>query len=77
MATDALRAQIAGKWQSAFSRLNRGEPGISGLLSFSEVCSYALQAVMYVDILSVGMGHRSGIPAPAGSDRPDVQERPW
>ncbi|OCH91244.1 hypothetical protein OBBRIDRAFT_887137 [Obba rivulosa] len=41
MATDALRAQIAGKWQSAFSRLNRGEPGISGLLSFSEAWTIA------------------------------------
>ncbi|EMD39909.1 hypothetical protein CERSUDRAFT_112157 [Gelatoporia subvermispora B] len=43
MATDALRAQIAGKWQSAFSRLNRGEPGISGLLSFSEAWDIAAE----------------------------------
>ena len=38
MATDAVRAQVAAKWQYAFSRLNRGEPGISGLMSFSQVC---------------------------------------
>ena len=37
MATSALCAQTAEKWQQAFTRLNRNEPGISGLLSFSEV----------------------------------------
>ena len=36
MATDALRLQVAGKWQECFKRLNR-EPGISGLMSFSQV----------------------------------------
>ena len=37
MATDAVRSQVAAKWQYAFSRLNRGEPGISGLVAFSQV----------------------------------------
>lgn len=37
MASNAVRAQVAAKWQESFNRLNRGEPGISGLLAFSEV----------------------------------------
>ena len=37
MATDALRSQVASKWQESFNRLNRNVPGISGLLNFSEV----------------------------------------
>ena len=37
MATDALRSQVAAKWQDAFTRLNRGEPGITGLMTFSQV----------------------------------------
>ncbi|OBZ71191.1 Anaphase-promoting complex subunit 2 [Grifola frondosa] len=41
MATTALTAQIVLKWQNSFARLNRGQPGISGLLSFSEAWSIA------------------------------------
>lgn len=37
MATDALRSQVATKWQDSFTRLNFGEPGISGLMTFSQV----------------------------------------
>lgn len=37
MATDALRAQVAAKWQESFERLNRSEDGISGLMAFSQV----------------------------------------
>jgi hypothetical protein len=37
MATDALRSQVAAKWQDAFNRLNKGSPGISGLMTFSQV----------------------------------------
>ena len=37
MATEALRSQVAAKWQDSFTRLNRGEPGISGLMTFSQV----------------------------------------
>jgi hypothetical protein len=38
MATDAIHSQVAAKWQESFNRLNGSAPGISGLLSFSEVC---------------------------------------
>ncbi|KAF8627671.1 hypothetical protein AX15_004309 [Amanita polypyramis BW_CC] len=44
MATDAVRSQVAAKWQYAFSRLNRGEPGISGLIAFSQA---SCQIIMY------------------------------
>lgn len=37
MASDAVRAQVAAKWQESFARINRVEPGISGLMSFSHV----------------------------------------
>ena len=40
MATDAVRSQVAAKWQESFNKLNGNAPGISGLLSFSEVCVY-------------------------------------
>ena len=39
MATTALRAQVAAKWQESFNRMNKGEPGISGLMTFSQVRS--------------------------------------
>lgn len=42
MATEAVRAHIAAKWQSSFTRLNRNQPGISGLLMFSEVRDFEL-----------------------------------
>lgn len=37
MASNAVRAQVAAKWQESFARLNRTEPGILGLMAFSEV----------------------------------------
>ena len=37
MATDALRLQVAGKWQECFKHLNREQPGISGRMSFCQV----------------------------------------
>ena len=37
MASNAVRAQVAAKWQESFARINRAEPGISGLMSFSHV----------------------------------------
>ncbi|KAF9523397.1 hypothetical protein CPB83DRAFT_910659 [Crepidotus variabilis] len=43
MATDALRSQVATKWQESFSRLNRDSPGISGLLNFSEAWTISIQ----------------------------------
>ncbi|KAI0345864.1 hypothetical protein BDW22DRAFT_1353469 [Trametopsis cervina] len=36
MTSQQLWSQVAEKWQTAFTRLNRSEPGIVGLLSFSE-----------------------------------------
>ncbi len=37
MVTDAVRSQVASKWQDSFNRLNRNAPGISGLMEYSEV----------------------------------------
>jgi hypothetical protein len=37
MASKALSDQVAAKWQDSFNRLNRGAPGISGLMGFSRV----------------------------------------
>ena len=37
MASKALTDQVAAKWQDSFNRLNRGSPGISGLMGFSRV----------------------------------------
>ncbi len=36
-ASEALRNQVAAKWQDSFNRLNRGGVGISGLMEFSKV----------------------------------------
>ncbi|TBU44447.1 hypothetical protein BD309DRAFT_958345 [Dichomitus squalens] len=36
MTNQALYSRISAKWNNSFNRLNRGEPGISGLLSFSQ-----------------------------------------
>ncbi|KAJ7075818.1 hypothetical protein B0H15DRAFT_1007314 [Mycena belliarum] len=41
MASAALRSQVAAKWQEGFARLNRTEPGISGLISFSQAWNIA------------------------------------
>ena len=46
MASDALRHQVAAKWQESFSRLNRNEQGISGLIAFSDAWNTAL-SVLY------------------------------
>jgi anaphase-promoting complex subunit 2 len=43
MASAAVRAQVAAKWQESFNRLNRNEPGISGLLAFSEAWTLAIE----------------------------------
>ncbi|KAH9841592.1 uncharacterized protein C8Q71DRAFT_737818 [Rhodofomes roseus] len=43
MATDALKRQIAGKWQNSFARLNRDQEGIVGLLVFSEAWTLATE----------------------------------
>ncbi|KAI0801938.1 hypothetical protein BC629DRAFT_1284384 [Irpex lacteus] len=36
MTSEQLWSQVAEKWQTSFNRLNRNEPGITGLLTFSE-----------------------------------------
>jgi anaphase-promoting complex subunit 2 len=53
MASAALRNQVATKWQDAFNRLNRGQQGITGLMSFSEVRKSSL--FRYYSELSVGL----------------------
>ncbi|KAJ3771281.1 hypothetical protein FB446DRAFT_741057 [Lentinula raphanica] len=45
MATDALRAQVAAKWQESFARLNQNEPGIVGLLNFSQAWDIARECI--------------------------------
>ncbi|KAI0045093.1 ubiquitin-protein ligase [Auriscalpium vulgare] len=47
MASDALRNQVATKWQESFNRLNRGSPGISGLMLFSEQAWTVASAFLY------------------------------
>ncbi|KAF9442428.1 hypothetical protein P691DRAFT_714426 [Macrolepiota fuliginosa MF-IS2] len=42
MASDALRSQVAAKWQEAFGRLNKNEQGIAGLMAFSKAWNLAL-----------------------------------
>ncbi|KAF8489248.1 ubiquitin-protein ligase [Russula emetica] len=41
MASKALTDQVAAKWQDSFNRLNRGAPGISGLMGFSRAWAIA------------------------------------
>ncbi|KAI9573680.1 hypothetical protein HD554DRAFT_2167242 [Boletus coccyginus] len=41
MASNAVRAQVAAKWQESFARINRADPGISGLMSFSHAWTLA------------------------------------
>ncbi|KAF8059585.1 hypothetical protein FPV67DRAFT_362380 [Lyophyllum atratum] len=50
MATDALRSQVAAKWQDAFTRLNHGDPGISGLITFSQAWNLATDFLRPKDI---------------------------
>ncbi|KAJ7028436.1 hypothetical protein C8F04DRAFT_1119316 [Mycena alexandri] len=50
MATAALRSQVAAKWHEAFNRLNRTEPGISGLVSFSQAWNIATEYLHPYDI---------------------------
>ena len=37
------RSQVTAEWQESFNRLNESVPGISGFLSFSEVCCILLE----------------------------------
>ncbi|KAF8812048.1 hypothetical protein BYT27DRAFT_6431262 [Phlegmacium glaucopus] len=61
MATDAVRSQVAAKWQESFNRLNGSAPGISGLLNFSEAWRIATEFLYPRDIRIVGSeGRRQG-----------------
>ncbi|EGO24136.1 hypothetical protein SERLADRAFT_416324 [Serpula lacrymans var. lacrymans S7.9] len=53
MATNALRAQVAAKWQESFGRLNHGEPGISGLIALSEAWNLATDVLRPYNINSM------------------------
>lgn len=50
MASSAVRAQVAAKWQESFARLNRTEPGISGLMAFSEAWTLATEYLKPYDL---------------------------
>ncbi|KAF7986975.1 hypothetical protein HWV62_33 [Athelia sp. TMB] len=50
MATTALRAQVASKWQESFNRLNKNEPGITGLMRFSQAWDVATEFLRPKDI---------------------------
>ncbi|KAF9054879.1 hypothetical protein BJ165DRAFT_741999 [Panaeolus papilionaceus] len=63
MATDALRQQVAAKWQESFKRLNNNAPGISGLLNYSEAWTYAVKYLRPWDIRE---------PRPAASHELDI-----
>ncbi|KAF8157822.1 hypothetical protein B0H34DRAFT_656905 [Crassisporium funariophilum] len=56
MVTEALRSQVAAKWQESFNRLNGNAPGISGLMSFSEAWAISTQFLHPWDLKSVSFG---------------------
>ncbi|PPQ79767.1 hypothetical protein CVT25_003320 [Psilocybe cyanescens] len=56
MATDALRSQVATKWQESFHRLNSDAPGISGLMNFSEAWAISTQYLYPWDINNAFVG---------------------
>ena len=71
MATPTLCGLAAEKWQQSFARLNRGEPGISGLLSFSEV-GVLLQRTetdLHTRTPSQGMAFRERLPTSSAIGR--------
>ncbi|KAL4250662.1 Anaphase-promoting complex subunit 2 [Abortiporus biennis] len=50
MASQYVREQVALKWTNGFARLNRGEPGITGLLTFTEAWILAREFLRPRDI---------------------------
>ncbi|KIO06137.1 hypothetical protein M404DRAFT_946866 [Pisolithus tinctorius Marx 270] len=50
MVSNAVRAQVAAKWQDSFARLNRSEPGISGLMAFSDAWTLATEFLKPCDL---------------------------
>ena len=61
MATEALISQVKHRWQDAFVRLNRDAQGISGLLSYSEVCAVSAIYATNVEFWLVGVEYCFGI----------------
>lgn len=57
MVTDAVRSQVASKWQDSFNRLNRNAPGISGLMEYSEV----IMGLMLLAFSARLIGSSSGV----------------
>ncbi|KAF7305903.1 Anaphase-promoting complex subunit 2 [Mycena chlorophos] len=43
MATAALRSQVQAKWNEGFARLNRNDPGITGLMTYTEAWNMATE----------------------------------
>ena len=65
MATNALRSQVAAKWQESFHRLNGEAPGISGLMKFSEVYWTYLHFYMVILLIkNPGMGDFTSVFVP-------------
>ncbi|PPQ77098.1 hypothetical protein CVT26_004515 [Gymnopilus dilepis] len=52
MATDAIKSQVAAKWQEAFERLNGDAPGVSGLIEYSEAWAISTRFLRPFDINS-------------------------
>jgi hypothetical protein len=74
MTSEALRNQVAAKWQDAFNRLNRGAQGISGLMEFSNVrlSSFSFSTTQKLRGVSIGMGDCCRIFTSAGAwDTPE------
>ena len=66
MASEQLWSQVAEKWQTSFNRLNRNEPGITGLLSFSEVRCVTSIRVLCMLTGVIGMDACQRLPPPQG-----------
>ena len=62
MATEAQKSQVAAKWQECFQRLNADAPGISGLMSFSEVSQIDGQKGAFIQ-RKLGLGGLSELSA--------------
>ncbi len=80
MATESLRIQTSAKWQKAFERLNGEEPGIQGLLSFSQVCEQFLPLTCNstrLAVMHIGMADSFRIPISTGYKRPHFRQNDW
>ncbi len=75
MATEALRSQVGKKWQDAFARLNHGEPGISGLMTFSQVSVGAYCQIILLTCIGTGMGSFDRLCASKGPQCPSSSQR--